>query len=126
MPPQSQVEARSKFTHIETAALTAAASNGWLTVTPEIGDHALTAWQHTCEEAGKAFAVVRLEPKRVSLWFILTGGREWSQLDQARILQALADTAGYVITNNNVRAFARPGAERSVMERLLAVSSALH
>ncbi len=89
----------------ELAALESAAENGWLYLTPAIGDRALAAWQHACERSGKAFAVIRLEPRRASLWFLLTTEREWTQTEQARILAALANTTGYVVTSNNARAF---------------------
>jgi len=103
----------------ELAALESAAENGWLTLTPEVGDRALAAWQHACERSGKAFAVIRLEPKRASLWFLLTTEREWTQTEQARILAALANTTGYVVTSNNARAFVPLGAEADVMQQLL-------
>lgn len=114
------------FNQAELAALESAAENGWLTLTPEIGDLALAHWQHTCEGCGKAFAVVRLEPKRASLWFLLTTERAWTQAEQARILAALANTTGYVVTCNNARAFAPLGAETGVMQQLLAANAGLH
>ena len=123
---ESQAYAGEGFTPAEFAALKAATENGWLTLTPAIGDRALAAWQHECERAGKAFAVIRLEPRRASLWFLLTTEREWTQAEQGRILAALADTTGYVVTSNNARAFARRGAESDVMQLLLAADAGLH
>jgi hypothetical protein len=110
----------------ELAALESAAENGWLTLTPGIGDRALAVWQRACERSGKAFAVIRLEPKRASLWFLLTTEREWTQTEQVRILAALANTTGYVLTSNNARAFARLGAEADVMQQLLAADAGVH
>lgn len=123
---ESQIDRGGAFDRTELAALTSAAENGWLTLTPEIGDRALAAWQHECERSGKAFAVIRLEPKRASLWFLLTTEREWTQAEQVRILAALSSSTGYVVTSNNARAFAQLGAESDVMQQLLAADAGLH
>ena len=117
---ESQIDRGATFDRNELAALHLAAQNGWLTLTPTISDRALIAWQHECERTGRAFAVIRLEPKRASLWFLLTDGREWSQSQQACIHTALSKATGYVVTGNNVRAFAPLGIECDVMQRLLA------
>lgn len=122
----SQAELDDAFNLTEQAALESAAQNGWLTLTPEVGDRALAEWQQECERAGKAFAVVRIEPTRASLWFIMTTDREWTQDEQARILGALAGTTGYVVTANQVRAFARLGAQDAVMRQLIAADTRLH
>jgi hypothetical protein len=123
---ESQAELDGAFNRAELAALKSASENGWLTLTPEIGDRALAEWQHECERSGKAFAVVRLEPKRASLWFLLTTERGWTQAQQARILAALSNTTGYVVTSNNARAFTRLGVEGDVMQQLLAANAGVH
>jgi hypothetical protein len=117
---ESPIDSGSAFDRTELAALRSAAENGWLTLTPNIGDRALTVWQHECESSGKAFAVIRLEPKRASFWFLLTNGREWNQTQQARIHAALSAAIGYVVTSNSIRAFAPLGSECDTMRRLLA------
>jgi len=123
---ESPADLSGAFSQAELAALDSAAENGWLTLTPEISDRTLAAWQHECERSGKAFAVIRLEPKRASLWFMLTTEREWTQTEQARILAALANTTGYVVTSNNARAFAPLGAESDVMQQLLVADAGVH
>lgn len=123
---ESQAYAGDGFNQAELAALEAAAENGWLTLTPVIGDRALAVWQQQCEHAGKAFAVIRVEPYRASLWFMLSTAREWTQTEQARILGALVNTTGYVVTSNNARAFTRRGAENDVMQLLLAADAGVH
>jgi hypothetical protein len=114
------------FDRAELAALKSAGENGWLTLTPAIGDQALAAWRHECERSGKAFAVLRLEAKLASLWFLLTTEREWTQPEQARILAALANTIGYVVTSNKARAFTRLGVEDDVMQTLIAANTVVH
>jgi hypothetical protein len=110
----------------ELAALASAAQAGWLTLTSEIGDQALSQWQSECERCGKAFAVVRLESKRASLWFLLTTEREWTPAEQRRITAALAKTTGYVVSGNQARGFTRLGDEAEVMQQLLAADTGLH
>ncbi len=123
---ESQARVDGAFDRAELAALKSARENGWLTLTLEIGDHALAEWQHECERSGKAFAVIRLEAKRASLWFMLTTEREWTQTEQARILAALSNTIGYVVASNNARAFTRLTVENDVMQKLLAANSGVH
>ncbi len=123
---ESPADPCSAFNRAEVAALKLAADSGWLTLTPEIGDRALAEWREACERSGRAFAVVRLEPKRASLWFLLTTGREWTQAEQARILGALSSTTCYVLSSNNVRAFAQLGTEDDLMQQLLAADAGLH
>jgi hypothetical protein len=120
---ESQIDRGATFDRTEVAALHSAAQTGWLTLTPTISDRALIAWQHECERTGRAFAVIRLEPKRASLWCLLTDGSEWTQSEQARIHAALSKAIGYVVTSNSVRAFAPLGIECDVMQRLLAANA---
>ena len=117
---------RRAFAPAELAALRMAGENGWLTLTPDIGDGALDRWQHECERAGKAFAVVRLEPRRASLWFVLESGRDWLDDEQRRIGTALDGAKGFILTNNSVRAFADLGGEADIMRMLLAAVSPHH
>lgn len=123
---QSQGDLDDGFNRTELAALESARENGWLTLSPAIGDRVLAVWQRECELSGNAFAVVRLESMRASLWFLLTTAREWTQMEQVRILAALANTTGFVVTSNNVRAFARLGVEAEVMRQLLAANANIH
>jgi hypothetical protein len=123
---QSQGDLGDGLNPAEVAALKSAKESGWLTLTPAIGDRALAVWQHECERSGQAFAVVRLEPKRASLWLLLTTAREWTRTEQARILAALANTTGFVVASNNARAFARLGVEGDVMRQLLAANAGVH
>ncbi len=112
----------SELTNYELQALSSAATEGWLTVTPEIGDMALACWQHEREELGRPFAVVRIEPQRATLWFILQSGREWDDEARGRISRLLATVIGFILTPNSVRAFVKLGTEAAVMRHLLAAS----
>jgi hypothetical protein len=107
----------------ELRALELAQECGWLTLTREVGEHALACWQNDCARFGRAFAVVREEPTRVSIWFVLMSGREWTCDDQRRIRAALACSTGFILTDSQARAFAPLGTETALMERLLAVNA---
>jgi hypothetical protein len=111
------------LTDTELRALELAQECGWLTLTREIGEHALACWQHDCARFGRAFAVVREEPTRASIWFVLTSGREWTSEDQGRVRAALAASTGFILTENQARAFASRGSETALMQRLLAANA---
>ena len=112
----------SQLTHSESEALSLAAIDGWLTVTPEIGDTALARWQLERERAAQPFAVARIEPQRATLWFILQAGREWGDEERGSISRLLATVLGFILTPNSVRAFVQLGSEATVMRHLLAVT----
>ncbi len=111
-----------RLTRAELKALYLAASEGWLTITPEIGDRAVARWQHERDRAARPFAVARIEPKRATLWFILQAGREWDDEERSQIGRLLAAVLGFILTPNSVRAFVQLGSEATVMRRLLAVT----
>jgi hypothetical protein len=116
---QSETDFPHGLTSVEHTSLDLAKENGWLTLTPEIGDQAIALWQHDCERLGRPLAMLRLEPRRASLWFWLTPGREFTREEQARVHEALAGSTGFIVTSDNVRAFAVLGAEQEVMRKLL-------
>jgi hypothetical protein len=103
------------LTAIERAALRRAKSDGWLTLTKDVREVALKRWQRS----GHPFAVLRVEPRRASLWFILASGREWAAREKALARDSLANATGVVLTDNSVQAFVELGSEAPVMERLL-------
>jgi hypothetical protein len=115
-----------ELTEAEQSALRLAEENGWLTLTREIGQQALACWQHDCERFGRPFAVVRPEPSRASIWFVLTTGRLWTSDEQKRVRAALADSTGFILTDNQARAFAALGAETVLMQQLLAANALSH
>jgi len=112
----------SHLTRSELDALTLAEAEGWLTVTPEIGDMAVARWQHERDRLARPFAVVRMEPQRATLWFILQAGREWGDEERGQLSRLLATVIGFILTPNSVRAFVQLGSEATVMRHLLAVS----
>ena len=114
------------LTQSEQQALKVATDCGWLTVTSEVGEHALACWQHECDRFGRAFAVVREEPARASLWFALTSGREWSSDEKGRLRAALAAATGFVLTDTQARAYAKLGTQAALMKRLLAADALSH
>jgi hypothetical protein len=107
------------LTAIERAALRRAKSDGWLTLTKDVREVALKRWQRECDRSGHPFAVLRVEPRRASLWFILASGREWAAREKALARDSLANATGVVLTDNSVQAFVELGSEAPVMERLL-------
>jgi len=106
----------------ERIALRRAMEDGWLTLTANIRDVALTCWQRECERSGRPFAVVRIEAQRASLWFVLAVGREWTEHEQGRTRDALASATGVVLTSSSVRAFLTLGSEATIMAQLIAPS----
>jgi hypothetical protein len=104
----------------ERTALRRAMEKGWLTLTANIRDVALTCWQQECERSGRPFAVVRIEAQRASLWFVLAAGRKWTEHEQGRTRDALASATGVVLTSSSVRAFLTLGSEATIMAQLSA------
>jgi hypothetical protein len=114
------------LTDAELRALEIAHECGWLTITHEIGEDTLACWQRDCDRLGRAFAVVREEPTRVSLWFVLTSGREWTSDEQRRFRAVLADSTHFILTEHQIRAYAPSGAQAALMEQLLAADALSH
>jgi hypothetical protein len=108
---------------IELDALNLARARGWLTLTPAVGDAALAHWQRDCERLVQPFAVVRIEPKRATLWFVLALRREWNDAEQRRINAVLARSMGFIVTRNHARVFVEPEAAPQLMRQLLAASA---
>ncbi len=67
--------------------------------------------------------MVRVEPRRATLWCILAANNEWTEEEQADVREALATATGCVVTANSACAFAKLGTEGALMERLLALAS---
>ncbi|MGH7842196.1 MAG: hypothetical protein ACREQT_11845 [Candidatus Binataceae bacterium] len=110
----------------ELAALKLANENGWLTVTSDVGERVLARWQHECARLGRPLAMIRPEPKRATLWFVPTSGRDWTSEEQACLRTVLADSTGFILTGNQARAFAPLGAAATLMLRLLVASALSH
>ncbi len=124
MPRQENyAESSARLGKTELDALRLARERGWLTLTPEIGDAALARWQRECEGLGRPFAVIRIEPARATLWFVLASGREWSDAEQRRINAALARATGFIVTRNHARVFAKSRAAAGLMRELLFASA---
>jgi hypothetical protein len=104
----------------ERAALRRAMKEGWLTLTTNIRDVALTRWQRECERSGRPFAVVRIEAQRASLWFVLATDRKWAEHEQDHTRDVLANATGVVLTSSSVRAFLSLGSETTTMTQLIA------
>jgi len=104
----------------ERAALRRAMKEGWLTLTTNIRDVALTRWQLECERSGRPFAVVRIEAQRASLWFVLATDRKWAEHEQDHTRNVLANATGVVLTSSSVRAFLSLGSEATIMTQLIA------
>jgi len=104
----------------ERAALRRATEEGWLTLTTNIRDVALTRWQRECERSGRPFAVIRIEAQRASLWFVLATDRKWAEHEQDHTRNVLANATGVVLTSSSVRAFLSLGSEATTMTQLLA------
>jgi hypothetical protein len=119
----NQSQSSTQFTQNELDALRQAGARGWLTLTPEIGDTILTLWQRECERFAQPFAVIRVEPDRATLWFVLAPGREWDDVEQRRINAALAGAKGFVVTPNHARVFSEPGTAVVLMRELLSASA---
>lgn len=114
------------MTEAERRALKLANEHGWLVVTREIGENALACWQHDCTRLGRAFAVVRQEPTRVSLWCVLTSGREWTSDEQARLRAVLAGATCFILTDNQIRAYTTSEMQATLMRQVLAVDALGH
>jgi hypothetical protein len=110
------------LTPIEARALKAAKAAGWLTVTPQISQRAISRWQRECDRNSTAFAMVRMEPRRASLWVFHVRNQEWTTEQQEKIRAALASASGCVVSSNSVCAFAPLGSEALLMEHLLQLS----
>jgi|SwirhisoilCB2_FD_contig_41_11947460_length_504_multi_1_in_0_out_0_1 hypothetical protein len=104
----------------ERAALRRAMKEGWLTLTTNVCDVAVTRWQQECERSGRPFAVVRIEAQRASLWFILATDRKWAEHERDHACNVLANATGVVLTSSSVRAFLSLGSEATTMTQLLA------
>jgi hypothetical protein len=114
----------SKLSEIDRAALRRAAAQGWLTLTPDLGEAALTVWRRECARAKWPFAVARPEPKRATVWLALPPERAWGDHEQQLVRDGLTDAAGIVLCPAGVRAFVPLGAEQAIMPRLLALALA--
>src|SRR5690242_10520489 len=106
---------RNGLTSTERTVLSRAECDGWLTLTPDIRDVALSHWQRECQRCQRSFAVLRLEPQRASLWFVLADGREWAAREQAQARDALRSATGVVLTPRSAQAFVTLGNEVPVM-----------
>jgi hypothetical protein len=111
----------NSFTAVERTALRRAKLDGWLTLTSEIGDVALARWQHQCGRSGGPFAVLRLEPRRATLWFVLSAAKEWDEEERSTVGAVLAEASGVILTASSVRAFAALDHAAGIMARLLAL-----
>jgi hypothetical protein len=107
----------------EVGPLQAARETGWLTLTREVNDQAVALWQHECEREGRPLAMVRQETRRVSIWFFLAAGREWTRAERELLDLALAGIRNCIVTCNSVRGFAEPGTEAALMRKLLAATA---
>jgi hypothetical protein len=110
---------RNGLTSTELTVLSRAECDGWLTLTADIRDVALIHWQRECRRCQRSFAVLRLEPQRASLWFVLAEGREWAAREQAQARDALRSATGIVLTPRSAQAFVTLGNEVPVMAQLL-------
>jgi len=104
---------------LESRELRTARARGWLTLTSGSGDRLLQRWQRECEQLAQPFAVVRMEPQRATLWFILREDQEWTPSQQEQVRSMLAGATGCVVQANSACAFAKHGAEHALMKRLL-------
>lgn len=118
-----QSQTSLEFSLHEIQALAIAKEDGWLTLTREVGDRALEQWQDDCARYGRPFAVVRPETTRVSIWFVLAVGREWSAIERGVVTSTLADAKGFILSDNAVRAFVEPGMESRLMRKLTALTA---
>ncbi|HZP44497.1 MAG TPA: hypothetical protein VFB15_02500 [Candidatus Binataceae bacterium] len=112
-----------EFTPREAEALAEAREAGWLTVNRAIGEGALAQWQFECERYGRPFAVVRQEPSRNSIWFVLAAGRAWSERERSLAGHVLSSTQGFILSENSLRAFTGPDDAGRLMRRLLALTA---
>jgi hypothetical protein len=110
---------RNGLTSTERTVLSRAECDGWLTLTANIRDVALIHWQRECKRCQRSFAVLRLEPQRASLWFVLAEGREWAAREQVQARDALRSAKGIVFTPRSAQAFVTLGSEVPVMAQLL-------
>lgn len=110
---------------LESRELRTARERGWLTLTSTSGDRILQRWQRECEQLAQPFAVVRMEPQRATLWFVLRDDQEWTPSQQEQVRSMLAGATGCVVQANSACAFAKHGAEHALMERLLTAASGL-
>lgn len=113
----------SGFTAIERAALRQAQGDGWLTLTAEMRDGLVTHWQRQCASAGRPFTVLRLNPRRASLWLIPCADTVLTEEELTFFRTVLANESGVVLTAFGVRAFVTPGHESTVMNWLLSATS---
>jgi hypothetical protein len=113
-----------EFNAIERVALRQAQSDGWLTLTAEMRDVLVTHWQRQCASAGRPFTVLRLDPRRASLWFFPSADTVWTERELTFFRDVLANESGVVLTPFGVRAFVTSGHESTVMSRLLGATSA--
>jgi hypothetical protein len=110
-----------EFTAIERTALRQAQSDGWLTLTAEMRDVLVTHWQGQCASAGRPFTVLRLDPRRASLWFFPSADTVWTEQELTFFRNVLANESGVVLSG--IRAFVTSGHESTVMKRLLGATS---
>ena len=102
------------------ATLRLARRNGWLRLTPDVSDRVVACWQRQCKRFSRPFAVVRIEPRRASLWLILGAESEWGRQAQGRLNAAMTQSRGFVLTSNSVRAFVDRAGADALMTCLLA------
>ena len=115
--------AMNEFTVVERAALRQAQSDGWLTLTAEMRDVLVTHWQRQCDSAGRPFTVLRLDPRRASLWLFPSADSVWTEEELTFFRNVLANESGVVLTPFGIRAFVSSGHESTVMTRLLGATS---
>jgi hypothetical protein len=113
----------SEFTAIEQTALDQAQSDGWLTLTAEMRDILVTHWQRQCASAGRPFAVLRVDPRRASLWLFPSADGVWTEQELTFFHNVLANERGVVLSPLGIRAFVSSGHESTVMNRLLGATS---
>lgn len=113
-----------KLNETDRAAFQRATINGWLTLTSELSDTALAAWQRYCLLARRPFVVIRPEPSRATLWLALPPEREWSVRERDMVADTLIGASGVVLHSAGVRAFLKLNMEKTVATRLIALALA--
>src|ERR1700730_16849215 len=108
-----------EFTAIERTALRQAQFDGWLTLTAEMRDVLVIHWQRQCASAGRPFAVLRLDPRRASLWLFPSADTVWTEQELTSFRDVLANESGVALTSLGLRAFVTSGHDITLFEQLL-------
>src|SRR3984893_14115944 len=87
-----------EFTAIERTALRQAQSDGWLTLTAEMRDVLVSHWQGQCASVRRPFTVLRLDPRRASLWLFPSADTVWTEQELTFFRDVLANENGVVLT----------------------------